>query len=155
MNLLVKRLFLTGIILALFGCPSVFANHQIGSEIYYELVGDGAWENSKLYKFNFVIYAKCSDTGSTDLLMLINNSISPLEEDSRTLSVDSIRNFDYNFVTCNDRPPGICYNKLFYSDTISIREEMLPVDIASNNCCRDIILDNIMSPDTFGYYHEY
>jgi len=150
MNLLVKRLFLTGIILALFGCPSVFANHQIGSEIYYELVGDGAWENSKLYKFNFVIYAKCSDTGSTDLLMLINNSISPLEEDSRTLSVDSIRNFDYNFVTCNNRPPGICYNKLFYSDTISIREEMLPVDIASNNCCRDIILDNIMSPDTFG-----
>lgn len=149
MTSLIKNILLMGI-LVLLGCPSLFADHQIGSEMYYELIGEGAYENSKLYQFNFIVYMKCSHPDTTDLLMLINNSITPLGEERRILSIDSIRNFEYNFVTCNNRPPGICYNKLFYSDTLSVREDMLPMDISSKICCRDVLLNNIVSPDTFG-----
>ena len=137
-------------VLVLLGCPLLFADHQIGSEMYYEYIGEGAYENSKLYKFNFVVYMKCSHPDTTDLLMLINNTADPWEEERIILVMDSIRNFEYNFVNCNNRPPGICYNKLFYSDTVSIREETLPVDVSSKICCRDRILNNIVSADTFG-----
>lgn len=49
MNSIAKKLFMG--ILVILGCPSLFADHQIGSEIYYELIGEGIYENSKLYKF--------------------------------------------------------------------------------------------------------
>ena len=137
----IKKILLTSILVFL-GCSSLFGDHQIGSEMYYEIIGEGAWENSKLYKFNFVVYMKCSHPDTLDyLLVFVNNAVTPLEEESRIIPLDSIRNLEYNFINCNSRPPDICYNKLFYSDTISIREGMLPIDVASKTCCRDIILD--------------
>ena len=147
MNLF-KNILLTGILI-LSGCSLVFGSHQIGSEMYYELIGEGGWPNSKLYRISFVAYTKCPTSNIPDLQIQIK-PINFVGRDIRLLTLDSVENFDYNFVNCNSRPSGICYSKLFYSDTVSIREGLLPYDISSIQCCRDPVLDNIVAPDTFG-----
>ncbi len=143
----IKNIFLTGILI-LSGCPLAFGGHQIGSEMHYELLGEGAWPNSKLYRVLIVTYIKCTVPNIPNLALLIN-TVDPLIWEPRLLLSDSIQNFDYNFVNCSNRPPGNCYNKIFYSDTVSVREELLPFDIASKECCRAPLINNLVSPDSF------
>ncbi len=144
---ILKNTLLTGILIFL-GCPMVFGSHQIGSEMYYEHIGEGGWPNSKLYRISIITYLKCSISFIPDLPLKIN-PINYIGREIRLLSLDSIQNFEYNFINCSNRPPGECYNKIFYSDTVSIREELLPFDISTTECCRDPIIDNIIAPDSF------
>jgi len=144
---LLKNIFLTGILI-LSGYPLTFASHQLGNEMSYEVIGEGGWPNSLLYKVTIIVYEKCSVFNSGPLPLKINPVNFPGSE-TRILEHDSTQNFEYNFVNCNTRPQGICAKKVFYSDTISLRKTMLPYDIAAKNCCRDPILDNLIYPDSF------
>jgi len=145
---LIKNILLTAILI-LSGWPLLFSSHQIGNEMYYELIGEGSWPDSKLYKVSFVAYIKCPTSNVPELQIQIK-SLNLIERDIRLLVPDSTENFDYNFVDCNSRPSGVCYTKVYYSDTVSIREYLLPYDISSSQCCRDPILDNIVTPESFG-----
>jgi len=131
------------------GYPLVFAGHQLGSEISYEIIGEGGWPNSKLYKVTFIVYYSCTGFIVNQIPIKINPVDFP-ERVTRILEKDSIVELEYNFLNCSIRPPSICYKKAYFSDTISIREALLPYDIACRQCCRDPAIDNILYPDSFG-----
>ena len=116
--------------------------------MYYEYIGEGAWPDSKLFKFFVVTYIKCGDD-LTALPLIIIPTDAELRE-IRTLTIDSIRPFFFNKVECNNRSLNQCFEKYHFSDTISIRRSFLPYNITTQTCCRVPTIDNLISPGMTG-----
>ena len=117
--------------------------------MYYEYVGEGAWPNSKLFKFFVVTYISCSDN-LTGLPLVIIPVDPELRELRALIDADSIQPFLYNKVECNNRSNDQCFKKYSFSDTISLRYDFLPYQITTQTCCRVSTIDNLISPGMTG-----
>ncbi len=116
--------------------------------MYYEYIGEGAWPNSKIFKFFVVTYISCSEnlTGLPLTIIPVDSELREL----RSLLADSIQPFLYNKVECNNRSMDQCFKKYSFSDTISLRYDFLPYDIITQTCCRIPTIDNLISPGMTG-----
>ncbi len=145
--------FILSLILS-FSLLSTFASHTKGGWMYYEYLGPGISDPSKLrYKIVLKLYIICNPgTGQLDdpinftFFNASNNSF--LQNVSVGIS-SNVNVQNCTAVSCNPciaNIPSICYKILTYETTVELASSLSGYVVSWQRCCRIIGLSNIQTP---------
>ncbi|MDR9373872.1 MAG: PKD domain-containing protein [Schleiferiaceae bacterium] len=143
---MMKRWYIWIVFLA--GLPSsLVAAHLIGGEISYECVGNNQ------YRIRMAVYRDCASSGAP----FDNPAIITIYDgnqgfvDNRQVFISSQRQLPVTAPnSCTSLPPFVCTTKAIYIDTVSLPPNNSGYVISHQRCCRNMTIDNIPAPDTYG-----
>jgi len=142
---MIKRLFTLIFILFLTGVS--YATHIVGGELSYEHV------NGNNYKITLKVYRDCingqapfDNPASIGLFNAAGNLIQEIQIPSPTITTLPI------VITnpCLQVPPVVCTEEAIYEITVPINIPSGGIDLIYQRCCRNSIIQNIISPASMG-----
>lgn len=147
---MLKKLFV--FLVATFGFwSSIFAEHLVGGEIYYECLGNDE------YLITLKVYRDCYSSGapfdSPAAISIYDNSGSLVTNLSAYYSGSQVLDVVINN-PCLQAPPDVCVEEAVY--TVSVNLPPIPggYHVAYQRCCRNQSIVNLTNPDAQGstYY---
>jgi gliding motility-associated-like protein len=144
---------LSAILLLLFLCQLVYANHTKGGYIYYEYVGPGSAANTLRYRIVLKLYTECQlNTGQFD--QSVNFSFFDAGS-GQLVSTDAVPFRDsVNIQNCTLPAcypcivpiPSICYKISTYEMVKDLPRRPAGYVVAYQRCCRIAGINNIQAP---------
>ena len=145
-----KKLFHLLVLLFLF--QSASAVHIKGGWIYYQYMGKGLLDTTKLrYNITIKVYRDCNipNPGQNDdpmeLTIYEGNSNVPFS--SVLINLKSVDTMDKKYYSpCLTTHPNVCYNLLVYNSDIELPVKANGYALSYQRCCRVAGISNVTSP---------
>ncbi len=142
------------LIILLFIFSSAKAVHIKGGWIYYQYLGKGLLDTTKLrYNITIKVYRDCKtpNPGQNDdpMVLTVYDGASTIPFTSVSIPLDRVDTMDKKtYSPCLTTHPTVCYNLLVYTQDIELPKNINGYALSYQRCCRVAGISNIVAPSS-------